>query len=81
MSWLDRLSLPILLIVAVTLMLAPFPLQDTPHLVEKLRMLADGQLTKLIDVGDLLLHGIPAVILLMKVARMIVRRRPLSPNS
>ena len=47
-------------ILAVMLGLAPvFP---EPHLVQKLRMLFSGELTKLIDIGDLLMHGGPAIL-------------------
>ncbi|THD84221.1 RND transporter [Aliigemmobacter aestuarii] len=68
MQFLDSLPLNILILASLTLGLAPF--FPEPHIVEKLRMLAQGQLTKPIDIGDLLMHGAPWVLLLAKLARM-----------
>lgn len=76
MNWLDKISLPIILIVALPLMIAPYPMQPTPHLIEKITMLMNGQLTQWIDIGDLLLHGLPAFVLAMKLARIMTRERP-----
>ncbi len=70
---LDRLSLGLLLVVALTLGLAPF--SPEPHVWEKLKMLAAGDLVRPIDIFDLLLHGIPWLLLLAKLARMAVTRR------
>ena len=55
MQWLDRISLSLLLPVALLLALAPFA--PEPHLWEKLKMLFAGTLTRPIDMFDLLLHG------------------------
>ncbi len=68
MAWLDRIPLGPLLIAALLLGLAPF--QPEPHLWEKLKMLAAGTLSRPIDIFDLFLHGTPAVLLLLKLARM-----------
>ncbi len=68
MKWLDRISLGTLLIPAVLLGLAPFA--PEPHLVEKLRMLSQGGLHKPIDIFDLLMHGTPALLVLLKLIRM-----------
>ena len=68
MKWLDKISLPHLLIPAVLLGLAPFA--PEPHLVEKLRMLSEGTLHKPIDIFDLLLHGTPALLVVLKLIRM-----------
>ena len=70
LSWLDGIPYVVLIPFAVVLGLAPF--RPKPHLVEKIQMLAQGALTRPIDVFDLLLHGIPVVILLVKVVRDIV---------
>ena len=67
MQWLDRFSLPTLLIVALLLGLAPF--QPEPHVWEKLKMLAAGTLVKPIDIFDLFLHGTPWVLLILKLVR------------
>ena len=56
---------PILIVAALALGLAPFA--PEPHLVEKLRMLFNGTLSRPIDIFDLFLHGTPVVLLLLKV--------------
>ena len=66
-NWLDRVPLPMLAVPAVLLGLAPFV--PEPHLWEKLKMLAAGELNRPLDVFDLLMHGVPVVLLLMKLAR------------
>jgi len=65
MAWLDKIPLSLLLPVAVLLALAPF--SPEPHLWEKLGMLADGTLVKPVDILDLFLHGMPLVILMLKL--------------
>ena len=65
MNWLDRIPLPLLLPIAVLLALAPF--QPEPHLWEKLKMLADGTLSRPMDIFDLLLHGLPLALLVLKL--------------
>ena len=70
MSWLDGLSWPILILVCLTLGLAPFA---PPHLFEKLQMLAQGRLVRPLDWFDLLLHGTPWVLLLLKGLRALSR--------
>jgi len=71
MQWLDRIPMSVLLPVAVLLALAPFA--PEPHLWEKLKMLANGTLTRPIDIFDLLMHGAPLVILVLKLARLRAR--------
>jgi hypothetical protein len=56
-----------LLLAALLLGLAPFV--PEPHLWQKLKMLADGTLTKPIDIFDLLLHGTPVVLLVIRLIR------------
>lgn len=68
LSWLDRLPLTPLVIIAMTLGMAPFV--PEPHLVEKLRMLASGTLQRPIDIFDLFLHGTPVALLLLKLIRL-----------
>lgn len=51
-------------LACLTLGLAPFT--PEPHVVEKLGMLADGTLTAPIDIFDLLLHGAPWVLLVLR---------------
>ncbi len=70
MKLIDKLPLTALILVALTLGLAPFSPQ--PHIVEKLGMLFDGSLSRPIDIFDLLLHGAPWVLLTLKLARTLV---------
>ena len=72
MQWLDRLSLSLLLPAALLLALAPFA--PEPHLWEKLKMLFAGTLTRPIDIFDLVLHGGPLVLLVLKLIRMRTQR-------
>ena len=67
LTWLDRIPLPMILLPALFLGLAPFV--PEPHLWEKLKMLANGTLTKPIDIFDLFLHGTPVVLLVLKLIR------------
>ncbi len=68
MSGLNRLVLP--LAVALTLGLAPFT--PEPHVVEKLRWLAQGQPFQPVDVFDSLLHGLPWVWLIVTAGILVV---------
>ncbi len=61
----QRMPLSLLIVLCLTLGLAPFT--PEPHLLEKLKMLASGELSELIDVFDLLLHGAPWLLLIMKL--------------
>jgi len=66
MNWLDRIPYILLAPLAIFLALAPF--SPEPHLWEKLKMLFDGTLVRPIDIFDLMLHGTPLVILLLKMS-------------
>ena len=72
MEWLDKLPLAVLLILALTLGLAPFV--PEPHLWEKLKMLAAGTLSRPLDIFDLLWHAAPWLLLAAKLARMATTR-------
>ncbi len=72
MAWLDQIPLLILILFCATLGLAPFT--PEPHIVEKLRMLFQGTLTKPIDIFDLLMHGTPWILLILKLIRMATTR-------
>ena len=71
MNWIDRIPLPLLVIASLTLGLAPFV--PEPHLVEKIRMLATGTLSRPIDIFDLLMHATPWVLLAIRLLRMANR--------
>ncbi len=68
MKLIDNIPLTALILVALTLGLAPFSPQ--PHIVEKLGMLFDGSLSRPIDIFDLLLHGAPWLLLGVKLFRL-----------
>ena len=73
MGLVDRLPLLLLVLLAVTLGLAPF--FPEPHVVEKLRMLISGTLVRGVDWFDLAMHGTPWVLLFLKLWRETVRER------
>ena len=66
---LDKIPLTLLVVLCLTLGLAPF--MPEPHLLEKLKMLVAGELVAPIDIFDLLLHGTPWVLLLLKLFLLI----------
>ena len=68
MRWLDRFPLVLLVVIALFMGFAPF--QPEPHLVEKLRMLGTGTLTRPLDIFDLLWHAAPLAVLAAKLVRM-----------
>lgn len=67
MQWIDRIPLNMLVVGALLLGAAPF--LPEPHLVEKLRMLAAGELSRPIDIFDLVMHGALPVLLVIRLAR------------
>jgi hypothetical protein len=67
MRLLDKIPYPLLIVVAVFMLGAPFA--PEPHLVEKARMLAEGRLTRPLDIFDVLWHLAPAVLLGLKLAQ------------
>jgi len=72
MALLDQLPIGLLILVALTLGLAPFV--PEPHIWEKLKMLVAGTLTQPIDIFDLLMHATPFVLLAAKLVRMALTR-------
>ena len=76
-NWVERMGWHIPVIGSLTLGLAPFVPQ--PHLVEKLVMLFQGELSRPLDIFDLCLHGAFPVLLLVK-AGFALARRPADPG-
>jgi hypothetical protein len=64
MKYIDQMSWQLLVLMCLTLGLAPF---NPPHIWEKLLMLSKGTLVKPIDWFDLLMHGTPWFLLLLKL--------------
>ncbi|MEZ5537559.1 MAG: RND transporter [Thiolinea sp.] len=60
-------KIPLMPLILISLMLGLAPFVPEPHLWEKLKMLANGTLTKPIDIFDLLMHGLPVTILILKL--------------
>ena len=77
MRWLDRI--PLLWLSLIAGWLAVAPVVPEPHLIEKLRMLTQGQLTRPIDIFDMLLHSVPALLLALRLWRDAKRRQSRKP--
>lgn len=63
---LDRIPYLPLIVVAIAAAIVPF---GQPHLIEKIRMLGSGTLTRPIDIFDLFFHSFPMLILIAKLIR------------
>lgn len=72
LNWIDRQPIVLFLLVTLALGLAPFA--PEPHIWEKLKMLAAGNLSRPIDIFDLALHGVPWGLALVKIYRSITGR-------
>ena len=72
MQWMNSIPLYLLIAMALSLGLAPFV--PEPHVVEKLRMLFSGNLGKPMDILDLLMHGTPWVLLILKLVSMSMQK-------
>ncbi|WP_417270458.1 RND transporter [Celeribacter sp.] len=68
MRFIDTLPLYSLVLICLTLGLAPFV--PEPHVWEKLKMLVAGDLTRPIDIFDFAFHGLPWVLLAIKLSRI-----------
>ena len=64
LSLVSKINWPILIVTCATIGLAPlFP---EPHVWEKLRMMVQGNLIRAIDWFDLLMHGTPWVLVVLR---------------
>lgn len=79
MKWLDNISVYMLVIIALTLGLAPFI--PEPHVWEKLKMLANGDLTRGLDIFDLFFHAAPWLVLVLKLLRIAYLAIKASPSN
>lgn len=70
MAWLDQIPWFLVVLLCLTLGLAPFA---PPHLWEKLQMLFAGELVRPVDWFDLLFHAAPWLLLILKVIRTLQR--------
>jgi hypothetical protein len=71
MRLLDSIPITTILIFCATIGLAPF---TPPHVWEKLVMLFSGTLSAPIDIFDLAMHGLPWLVLIVKLARLVQLR-------
>jgi len=71
---LKSIPVPVLVILCLTLGLAPF--LPEPHLLEKLRMLSSGDLSKPVDIFDLIMHALPFVLLIARLAVSVPKKAP-----
>lgn len=70
-AFLDKLTWEMVILLCLTLGLAPF---FPPHVYEKLRMLFRGELVRPIDWFDLVMHGMPWVLLVIKAITSVARK-------
>ena len=68
---LDRIPYPLLILLAVFMLLAPF--RPMPHVLEKLIMLKNGTLNRPVDIFDLFYHLLPTILLALKIFRTYSR--------
>lgn len=73
LEWIQQVPVWVLVVACLTLGLAPF---TPPHLVEKLGMLAAGELRAPVDVFDLLLHAAPWVLLVLRLVAEVSSTPP-----
>lgn len=76
---LKSLSYRSLIFPAIVLGLAPF--FPEPHLFQKIMMLKAGTLTKPIDIFDLVLHGGPIAVIIIKFVSDILGKKGASNES
>ncbi|MGL6111276.1 MAG: hypothetical protein ACRC2B_14375 [Rubrivivax sp.] len=72
--WLDRLPWIWVLLLAAWMGIAP--VTPEPHLVEKLRLLAQGELVRPLDILDLAMHATPLLLAGLKLWRQWRAHRP-----
>ena len=64
LKFLDKIPYSVLIIF--TIMMLAAPLRPMPHVFEKIIMLANGTLSRPIDIFDLLFHLFPLILLALK---------------
>ncbi len=67
MKPLKTISWPMVIILCLTLGLAPYT--PEPHVWQKLQMLLAGTLGKPVDIFDFVLHGVPWLLMVLKAVR------------
>jgi len=77
-KYIDRIPLLPLAVAAIFMSLAPF--SPEPHLLEKSRMLLNGELVKPIDIFDLFWHSFLIVLLAIRLIRYKKSKQPTMAN-
>jgi hypothetical protein len=67
LRFLDAIPYPMLIIVAILMLLAPF--KPMPHILEKLIMLKEGTFRKPIDIFGFFFHLFPTILVVFKLMR------------
>jgi hypothetical protein len=60
-------KIPLLPLVFIAIFMALAPFSPEPHLVEKSRMLINGELSKAIDIFDLIWHSFFLILLALRL--------------
>ncbi len=70
-TFIDGISIQMLVVMSIFLGLAPYLpfMAEPPHLFTKLNMLLAGDLTRPIDIFDLVFHGLAPAILTVRLVR------------
>jgi hypothetical protein len=71
MEYIEKLPWSLLILICLTLGLAPF---NPPHIWEKLQMLFQGKLVRPLDWFDFVLHGTPWVLLVVKAVITVIKK-------
>jgi len=72
MKWLDHIPVGLLIVISLTFGLAPFA--PEPHVLEKIKMLLQGELSRPIDIFDMFMHGTPWILLSLKTFRLVSKK-------
>jgi hypothetical protein len=73
---LQRLDeIPIFMLVIAAFFLGIAPIFPEPHLWEKLKMLSAGKLVRPLDIFDLLMHGTPTLLLIIRLVRIGMKKK------
>lgn len=67
MKLLDKI--PFRTVIIMTIFLGLLPIVPEPHIWQKLKMLAAGDLVEAMDIFDMLFHAAPGLVLLAKIYR------------
>lgn len=72
-------AIPWTFLLPVAILLALTPFKPESHLIEKLRMLANGLLTRPVDIFDLFMHGGPLLLVFAKCL-LVLKKTPANEN-